>query len=163
MSKLPEKRERGISIYFVFLLLVILFSLSLGLSNLIFIRFQIAKKIGKSVVAFYAADSGIEKVLYDVRRSKERMEWESPPPLPPSPPGCRGKACVKPRNSGSLSDLLGKGPCEYGAGVTCREGYGKCSDFCDSCVASQECDGPRFCVFSRGAFKGTKRAIEVKY
>ncbi len=58
-------QKRGISLYLVIVILAILMSVSLGLISLTVGEIQIAGGVGNSTVAFYAADTGIEKALYD--------------------------------------------------------------------------------------------------
>jgi len=59
------KNEKGISIYLALMVMSILLALSLGISTILFGQMKIMKEMGYSVIAFYAADTGIEKILYD--------------------------------------------------------------------------------------------------
>ena len=83
-----KNNQKGVSIYFVLMILMIIFGSFLIVSNLILTRFKIIGTVGDSVTAFYAADAGMEKVLYDIKLSGEN---EFPSALPAS--------------SGALSDL----------------------------------------------------------
>ena len=56
--------ERGVSLYLALLIMTILLSIGLGISAILFSQIKIISGIGDSVVAFYAADTGIEEVLY---------------------------------------------------------------------------------------------------
>ena len=58
------KCERGVSLYLALLIMAILLSIGLGMSAILFGQIKIIRGIGDSVVAFYAADTGIEEVLY---------------------------------------------------------------------------------------------------
>ena len=58
------KCERGVSLYLALLVMAILLSIGLGMSAISFGQIKIIRGIGDSVVAFYAADTGIEEVLY---------------------------------------------------------------------------------------------------
>jgi len=136
-----KNKQSGVSVYFIFIVLMIIFSSFLILSNLILIRFQTVKSVGDSVVAFYVADAGVEKVLYEIKLSKES---EFPLALPVY--------------NGSLP-----GASSYNVTLRCRYGFDGCNSFCEECVSSHDCRAPRFCILSKGSFKQTKRAIEAQY
>jgi len=56
--------QKGVSLYLALLIMAILLSIGLGISAILFGQIKIIRGIGDSVVAFYAADTGIEEVLY---------------------------------------------------------------------------------------------------
>jgi hypothetical protein len=64
MKKNNFKKQKGISIYLALLLIAIFLDLSMGLSFILFGEILTMRDIDHSVVAFYAADSGIEKIFY---------------------------------------------------------------------------------------------------
>lgn len=55
--------QRGVSLYLALLVLTILFSVSLVLTTLLVGQIRIIRGLGDSVVAFYAADAGMEMAL----------------------------------------------------------------------------------------------------
>ena len=57
------KHEKGLSLYLAFMIMSILLAIALGLSSIFLGQAKMVKTMGDSVVAFYAADTGIEKVL----------------------------------------------------------------------------------------------------
>lgn len=57
------KCERGVALYFVVLIMGILLSIGLAISVIALGQIKMVKGMGDSVIAFYAADTGIEKVL----------------------------------------------------------------------------------------------------
>jgi len=59
-----KKFQKGVSLYFVVITVMIMLSSVMVLSNILYIRTKMIKDAGDSVVAFYAADSGIEKSFY---------------------------------------------------------------------------------------------------
>lgn len=67
------KEEKGISLYFVILIIGILGSATLALSTLLILEIKITRGMGDSVSAFYTADSGIENELFEA----------NPPGTPP--------------------------------------------------------------------------------
>ena len=62
---LPTGRQKGVSLYLSILILAILLAISLGLSTILISQIKIIRSIEESVIAFYAADTGIERELYE--------------------------------------------------------------------------------------------------
>ncbi len=56
--------QKGVAIYFTVLIMVIVLAMALGLTMILFSQIRMISGIGDSVVAFYAADSGMEEALY---------------------------------------------------------------------------------------------------
>ena len=65
-------RERGLSLYLAIMIMTLLLAMALGLSSIFLGQLQTIRAVGYSVIAFYAADAGIEKVL---------MQRDNPTPL----------------------------------------------------------------------------------
>lgn len=61
---MQKTKQKGVSLYLALLIMAILLSIGLGISAILFGQIKIIRGIGDSVVAFYAADTGIEEVLY---------------------------------------------------------------------------------------------------
>lgn len=57
--------KRGVSLYFTVIIMSVLLALSLGLSIILFSQTKVTREIGYSTIAFYAADSGIERIYYN--------------------------------------------------------------------------------------------------
>lgn len=57
--------QRGVAIYLALVILTILLAIALGLSVIVFGQIYTARFVGYSVVALYAADSGLERELYE--------------------------------------------------------------------------------------------------
>jgi len=64
MTKENKNLQKGVSLIITFFIMIIVLSVVLSVSILLYSQLKILRNIGNSVVAFYAADSGIEKVLY---------------------------------------------------------------------------------------------------
>lgn len=58
-----DKLKQGTSLYLAIMIITILLAIALGLSTIFISQSRTIKEIGNSVIAFYAADAGIEKVL----------------------------------------------------------------------------------------------------
>lgn len=60
--------EKGVSLIITFFIMVIVLAVVLAVSSILYSEIKIIRNIGDSVVAFYAADSGVEKTLYYDRK-----------------------------------------------------------------------------------------------
>jgi len=59
------KTEKGFILYLTLILLSLLLLMSLGLSQIFVFQSKILQTIGKSVIAYYAGETGIENGLYE--------------------------------------------------------------------------------------------------
>jgi len=57
------KKQQGISLYLAVVILAVLLSICLGLSALLIYQIKMLRGMEESVIAFYAADTGIEALL----------------------------------------------------------------------------------------------------
>ena len=62
------KNESGVSLIFTILFLGMILSTGLGIANLMLKEIKISSNIGYSVPAYYAAEAGIERILYMDRK-----------------------------------------------------------------------------------------------
>lgn len=63
-----DKNQRGISLIITFFIMLIILAVVLSVSSLLYSQLKVIKGIGESVISFYAAESGVEKVLYYDRK-----------------------------------------------------------------------------------------------
>ncbi len=56
--------QKGISLYLVLMVMAVLLAMTLGLSAILFSQIRMIREMGNSVISFYAADTGIEWLLY---------------------------------------------------------------------------------------------------
>lgn len=61
------KNQKGSSIYFALNIMAIIMAIVISISTVIVVQVSNLKQSGDSVVAFYAADAGIEKALYEAK------------------------------------------------------------------------------------------------
>jgi len=73
--------QKGVSLYLALIIMFILIAIGLGVSLIIVSQMKMMKGMGDSVVALYAADTGIENSLYNSRRKGETGEIPGPVPL----------------------------------------------------------------------------------
>jgi hypothetical protein len=64
-QKPKTKNSRGISVLFVVLIMGMMLAISLGISSILNQQTAVLRSVGFSVIAFYAADTGIEKILME--------------------------------------------------------------------------------------------------
>jgi hypothetical protein len=129
--------QKGIAIYLVIMVLSIFLAIALGISTILVGQIKISREIKNSVVALYAADTGIENILY-----QEKL--------------CRKQGCPVGSGSPCRSGCLGisdgtvfPGNLDNGAIYTATVEYIPGSP-------------PVMIHFtSVGEYKGTKRAIET--
>jgi hypothetical protein len=62
--KMIADKQKGVSLIITFFVMIIILSVVLSVSALLYSEIKVIRDIGNSVVSFYAADSGVEKVLY---------------------------------------------------------------------------------------------------
>jgi len=68
-------QKGAVSIVLAILLLSILLVIGLGISTLMLQQIKLSGQSSQSVVAFYAADSGAERCLYEVRKGSNNCPW----------------------------------------------------------------------------------------
>ena len=56
---------KGVSLYLALIIMTLLLALALGVSAILFGQIRMMREMGNSVLAFYAADTGIERELYE--------------------------------------------------------------------------------------------------
>ena len=60
-----NKSQKGITLYLALAIMTIVLAIALGLSTIFIGQTKMIREMGYSVIAFYAADTGIEEVLVD--------------------------------------------------------------------------------------------------
>jgi len=58
-----QNSNKGVSLYLALMIMTVLLAIALGLSSIFLGQAKMTQEMGYSVIAFYAADAGIEKVL----------------------------------------------------------------------------------------------------
>ncbi len=73
-TKSSSPSEKGVSLYLSLVMMGILLSLALGLNSILLGQAKTTQEIGNSVFAFYAAETGIEKNLYNGSQGTGSLE-----------------------------------------------------------------------------------------
>jgi hypothetical protein len=63
-----NKKEKGSALYFAVAIISIVLGIVLGASSILITQIRIIREMGYSVAAIYSADSGIERILFDIRK-----------------------------------------------------------------------------------------------
>ncbi len=74
-----DRRQNGISLLFTILIMAIFLGISLGVSTILIQETKITRGTGDSVVAFYAADAGVEKATMNRNSPSNFQECFSSP------------------------------------------------------------------------------------
>ena len=69
-----QTTNKGISLYLALMIMFILLAIGLGVSLIIVSQMKMIRGMGDSVVALYAADTGIERALYEKRINGESCD-----------------------------------------------------------------------------------------
>jgi len=141
-----KEKQKGVSLYLAVVLMTMLLALVLGVSTILFRQLQTIRGMEDSVVALYAADSGIERALVDVIANR-------------TDPAESYSAVL---DNGASYDVdvvccqSGVAGCAWGAGFSCPLSS-----------SDPDCLGYFYCVSSRGFYgplgnrTKTQRAIQV--
>ena len=67
-----KQRERGVALYLAIIIMSVLLSLALAISSIAFNQLRMVRDVGSSVIAFYAAETGVERTLYGISRGDQK-------------------------------------------------------------------------------------------
>jgi len=131
--------ERGISIYLALMIMLILLTIALGINAIIASQIRIIRGMGYSVVALYAADTGIEMVLLE-RAGPTQSSYSGYLDL---------------NNNGDGPD---EGDASFAADVV-----QPITGTVPGIPQDPTCTADNYCIKSVGRYRETKRAIEITY
>jgi len=130
-------KEKGVSLLLAVLVSSVLLAVSLGVSAILINQIRMIKGMGDSVVAFYAADNGVEEMLYNLYKTVNPEDVYE---------GFLGEASY------------------YVKAKCCNPGFERCIIECpDNFETDSDCETTNFCLNSTGTYNQVKRAIEVEY
>ena len=107
-----NKNQKGISIYLSLMVMTSILAIALGTSAILVSQLKIAKGLGSSVAAFYAADTAIERVIYAMQK-ENYMPFPGEEPCgsslscPPLPNGASYKIKVIQAGETNIIDVKG--------------------------------------------------------
>ncbi len=75
------KTKKGFILYLSLILLSLLLLMSLSLSQIVVFQSKILQTIGKSVIAYYAAETGVERGLYEYFVNNQNPPFSASSPV----------------------------------------------------------------------------------
>jgi hypothetical protein len=130
-----QSSQKGVSLLFIVLIMGVILSIGLGLGGIFVQQSKMMRDIGKSMISFYAADSGIEIMLYDIYTKASS-------------------------SLSNISTITSKGS-SIDVSVRCGNSLGeKCPT---NFLAFPICGFPNFCIKSIGGYEKAQRVIEINY
>jgi len=130
--------SRGVSLYITVMLMSIILAVVLGLSAIVYGQMKMIRGIEYSVIAIYAADTGVEHALRDIYANSPLASY-----------------------TGSLDANRGYTP-GYAVSVVCGTLLAVDCPVIGQDNSEPSCTAQFYCIRSTGTYQGTKRAIEVK-
>lgn len=73
------QKECGASLLLAILILIVILSIAFGVSALMLTEIKLSQELPKSLRAYYVAEAGIERSLYDARKGAGAKDIGSPP------------------------------------------------------------------------------------
>lgn len=126
------QNQKGATLYFAIVIMSILLAAVFSIGSVVLVQIRTIKGMGDSVIAFYAADTGIETALNDLYDSNF-IDHYGPVSL----------------NGSSYT---------YEVWVT----QPTTQPLGPGIPTSSDCQGQYYCIKSIGSYRNVKRAIEVK-
>jgi len=77
-NKKQAMRERGVSLYLAVMIMSVLMVIAFGLSSILFGQLKTVGGMTDSVVALYAADTGIERTLFEFQPTQSGSVGQGP-------------------------------------------------------------------------------------
>lgn len=129
------REERGVALYLTMVIMGLVFALAIGVSSVLLREIQISRDIARYTPALAAADAGLERALYEIRKNSS---FDSCPTL---------SSCT----IGSAENpVVTDGGGTYYV-VVVDTGVSWCTD------------AAQICIRSFGSFQGTNRALEAAF
>lgn len=72
-----NKREEGVALIASLLVLSLIIASAVALSRIIFNEVRMSVNTGNSIIAYYSADSGMERALYSIKYSRESSDFDN--------------------------------------------------------------------------------------
>lgn len=128
------KKQKGLSIVYIILITSFIFAIALGINSISYQQAKTMNELGYSTVAFFAADAGAERQLYNLYKEDPIVT--------------------------SFEEIFATDfPAGYLTSVKCSNTASDCLGI----SIDPLCTADNFCVNSVGTYNEIKRAIELKY
>ena len=136
--------QRGAILYFTIIMMSILMAAVFSITSIVLVELRSTKQAGDSVIAFYAADTGIENALNDLYNFN---------------PAGDGRDI---QAGGVYSELLDGLDYRYEVFVVQPTDGGLLDRDSNPLPKESSCEEGYYCIKSIGIYRNTRRAIEVK-
>jgi len=139
-------QQKGVSLYLAIVIMVILLAIVLSITTILVGQLKMIREMENSVIAFYAADTGIEEVL------KVIIHDAGTP-------------------AGEYNDFLDLNDNGIGSVTDCPANLEEYDDACYKVLSRSKgesfpdgsvCGADNYCLRSRGVYKETRRSIEIE-
>ena len=167
--------QKGVSLIITFFIMIIILAVVLSVSVILYSEIKVIKNIGSSIVSFYAADSGVEKVLFYDRQVVptgaarglcsmfDSMNNVNYCPITPASPLDTSIYCdMYPNKSSSLTPI--GTDCDPATCTDCEVSFSTTFDnrkYFTTAKVSPDGEFSNFKIYSRGSFEAVERQIEV--
>ncbi|MBI1866557.1 MAG: hypothetical protein HY005_00885 [Candidatus Staskawiczbacteria bacterium] len=159
------KNNKGVSLIITFFILTIILAIVLSISALSYNQIKIIRSVGNSVSAFYAAESGLEKVLYYDRKqipaggARGSCDISNVCPVcdPGLPGDCQEVNCYDWQITGNDCDPLTCSDCQ----ITFKSKINTSGSYNIDMTVIQQCKISTGTVNSYGFYKDVSRAIKL--
>ncbi len=88
-------KQSGAAILMAILILVAILSIAFGVTGLLYGEIKLSQETPKSLKAYYAAETGIERKLYDIRKNSDFSDIGNPADLSNCAYGTSGVICLE--------------------------------------------------------------------
>lgn len=160
-----KNSEKGISLIITFFVLVIILAVVLSISIILYSEIKIIRNMGYSVVAYYAAESGVEKVLYYDRKVIPDGALRGICNICTACPDSQGplycQFCLLTSPHGTECSSVNCLDCEVDFSTNFDDASGKTYDVKAIVSPNQSDNSSDFNVNITGQYRGAKRAIEI--
>jgi hypothetical protein len=130
------KKQKGISVVYIIIAASFIFFIALGINSISSQQSKTMNELGFSTVAFFAADAGAERQLYNLYKETPTSSFNL-----------------------TFDPYSSSYPAYASTSVMCSTSSSNCGMF----TPTSSCSAANFCVNSVGKYKGINRAVELKY
>jgi len=154
-----KSSQKGISLFLTIIILSIILAIIFGLSTILISQIRTIQKMGYSVVAFYAADSGTEKALEPILKY---VDAESKGGSGTFPPDFDFSGTIDIDGIAARYDITIN--CCDKLNVDCwfKQDGKNCPLPLSEASPPDSCEATFFCIGVIGEYSKTKRAIETR-
>lgn len=151
---MSDYSQKGVSLYLVIIAMAVVLAIVFGITTILLKQIKLVRGMEDSVMAYYAAETGLEEALKDIIKdgAVDLPEYPHSVDLNENTSYEVKAVCCR----------AGTGNCVFG-----QEEGGSCPGLGYSCPEGMEeddnCSAPSYCITSKGSYKNTERVIEVKY